>query len=467
MCAGASGRVPPLSFEKLLLHFAQLCLSHGDFSSAIDTCQQLRERLAGKEERAGDTLLKHAFDLVWKAALTVERDKKTSSEIPEDPCHVAVGQCLDLREEAFSCLLTAREKNAVFAVDRIVKSSQHYQQMMMRGKSGKCSSFAVCYKRLNKFHSSLLTLCDLPSILPLSESFLCVDYLCLVAKVASYAGHTQQASLYLTKAKDVCHNLSDTVLRDTPHWACIHLTSALLHLNCVDTENEAELCACLSAAASEMETQVTGRPGSSHWVALWERSEELFGAMEERRVAMKREEERTAILPRESFPSLHSLATSHVQLAELRLHTRGGVAEHATRSSQLSVLNLVTQVLLSLLLLQEEYPDIETSRSSSNSCSSPKALPPSHKLALVESCLPVLMATQTVLHGASQDVLKDNEHRWLGNSAYNLGLALFRADLVNEACGVLQLACAELRVWCEAGQRESERAARWTEVDSD
>lgn len=260
--------MPPLSFEKLLLHFAQLCLSHGDFSSAIDVCKQLRGRLAGKEEggREEDTLLKHAFDLVWKAALTVEQtaQDKTNAVLPEDPCHVAADQCLDLREEAFSCLLTAREKNAVFAVDRIVKTSYHYLQLTT-GRGRQCSMVAECYQRLDKFHRSLLALCDLPSLLPPSHSFLSVDYLCLMAKVASIAGHAHQAAVSLAKAEEACPSVRDS----GPHLPCVHLPSTLLHMSHMDTENEKRLCRVLQLVCGELRAWCEAGQGDTERVARW------------------------------------------------------------------------------------------------------------------------------------------------------------------------------------------------------
>ena len=261
--------MPPLSFEKLLLHFAQLCLSHGDFSSAIGACQQLRGRLSGKEEggreegREGDTLLKHAFDLVWKAALTVEQTGQDKTNA-ENPCRVAADQCLDLREEAFLCLLTARERNAVFAVDRIVKTSQHYLQLSA-GKTRQCSMLAECYQRLDKFHASLLALCDLPSLLPPSHSFLCVDYLCLVAKVSSIAGHTHQAALYLAKAKEVCPGLRDS----GSHLPSVHLPSTLLHMDQMDTENEKRLCGVLQLVCAELRLWCEAGQDDTERVARW------------------------------------------------------------------------------------------------------------------------------------------------------------------------------------------------------
>ena len=518
MCAGASEKVPALSFEKLLLHFAQLCLSQGDFSNGIDTCQQLRRRLGGKEEgeRGGregvvgaDTLLKHAFDLVWKAAIAAEQkaqSKVKEKDVKSEDYSCSVAElCLNLREEAFLCLLTTREKNAVFSVERILRSSQRYQQLVMGRARGSSTASA---QRLSKFHTTLLAVCDLPSLLPTTESFLHVDYLCVLAKVAHKASQRQQATGYLTRAREACGGLRDSMLKDgsqkmrgrrrkngsksTPqegregdsreginaaHLALINMTSALFHLDqpCV----EEDLSTCLHSVAAEME-RVVGHSDSlccSQLHRLFEGSEELFAALERRRVEVKREAEgwqregSATVVPRESLPSLISLAASHVQLVEVRLATsekgRDVAEEQVARSAQLSVLNLVTQVLLLLLLFQEEYPDIETPRSS---MASPPHTPShhlTHKQTLAEFCLPLLASSQAVIVRASQDVLSDSEHRWLGNSGYNVGLALFRTNRVHEACNVLRLANDELKVWCEAGESEAVRMARWREVCTD
>ena len=59
-----------------------------------------------------------------------------------------------------------------------------------------------------------------------------------------------------------------------------------------------------------------------------------------------------------------------------------------------------------------------------------------------------------VIQRASEGVLPATEHKWLGVSAYNLGLALFRGDLFGDAARVLELACDELVGWCEEGRSE-------------
>ena len=526
VCAGASGKVPLLSFEKLLLHFAQLCQSCGDVDGVMETCQQLRGRLeveGGREREDGgreggewkerDTLLKHAFDLAWKTALMVEQNsqnKKKDAAVVLDRCSSpgsSAELCLELREVAFSCLLTAQEKNknTVFAVERILRSSQRYQKLVLggntRGTTAK-SVLAQCFQRLHTFHTSLLSICDLPSslllLLPTPETFLSVDYLCVLAKISHKAGHTRQADQCLNRARKVCSGLdggrtergkgrkkkkTESAVQEegdthgeltSAHLALVQLTSALIDLSHTDNEEEG-VSASLSATACEME-RVTASDclESCQSLRVWEYCEEVFACLEERRAAVKERggqgrEWSSAVIPREAFSSLLSLVTSHMKLAELRLDSkRMGVSEEqGVRTAQLSALNLVTQLLLSLLVhTEDEYPAIETPRSSTASPPLTPSPPPhfTHTHALAASCLPLLKSSRMVLRRASDGVLSENEHRWLGNSGYNLGLALFRADLVGEACDVLQVANEELRTWCEAGTGDKERAARWREV---
>ena len=69
-----------------------------------------------------------------------------------------------------------------------------------------------------------------------------------------------------------------------------------------------------------------------------------------------------------------------------------------------------------------------------------------------------------VIQRASKGVLPPTEHKWLGVSAYNLGLALFRGDLFGDAAQVLELACDELVGWCEEGRSEEGRSEEKEEV---
>ena len=464
VCAGSSGKVPTLSFEKLLLHFAQLSLSRGDHSKGMAVCATLRGRLEGRGEgrKAADTLLRHAFDLAWKAALSAEQNglnRSPTLSLSSTHCPSSLaGECLDLRQEAFSCLLSASEVDAEFAVERVLKTSLRYQQLAGgRGRGGS----RKCFERLHKFHSSLLAIRDLPSLLPASQAAV---YLTVLARVAHSAGEAQP---YLERAEGLtCDGPSDESTRGGRALVC--LTSTLLLLDRPTTSRE-DVSTRLQAVSGEMEAVVghCDSMGLSLLHRLCETSEDLFTALEKRRAGRQGREGSAGdtVLSREAFPSLKSLAACLVQLLEARLARggRGGLPEkQAARSAQLSVLNFVAQVLLSLLL--DEYPEIEASRSST--ASSP--IPPSqlHQQTLAEACMPILVSTQEVIGRASAGSLGDGEHRWLGNCGYNLGLALFRVRLLGEASGVLRLACGELGVWCEAGQTVAERAGRWGEVRS-
>ena len=60
---------------------------------------------------------------------------------------------------------------------------------------------------------------------------------------------------------------------------------------------------------------------------------------------------------------------------------------------------------------------------------------------------------------ASPGLLSAVEHKYLGNAAYNCGLALHRCELYREASSVLELACRELGAWC-AGEETAEEEVR-------
>lgn len=518
VCSGASGdKIPPLSFEKLLLHFAQLCVRHGNYDRAMETCRQLRKRLDnGGREGEGknqseeeDTLLKHAFDLSWKAALSLEQQK---DEFKNDGMQSSVNLCLCLREEAFACLLTARDTNFVFVVERVMRSSQRYQHQLLGRKSCTISMESTAstqyFERLYKFHTFLLSLCNLPKILISSENIsLAVDYLCLLAKISHYSSHAHQTEEYLTQANAVCSSLEDNERKvsrgrnkrtipkkcedaagenkgNTPRGtksvltALVNLTFALVYIDEVNSKKEDKVIVCLQEVAVEMEKVVSNCRDLSQLNQIWEASEQVFTQLDKHRVnslKKRKGEGSTPVVTRGFFPSLLSVMTIHVKLGEVRLKV-GGVNEQVVRSSQLSTLNLVTQILLSFLLLrpEEEYPAIETPRSSRvtpalqpHSSDTPSSLlcrQACEKGILVSACLPLLEQSRSVICAASKGVLDTVEHRWLGNNGYNLGLALFRMDLMEEACDVLNLGCEELRMWCEAGDGDRERAARWREV---
>ena len=357
VCSGSSrGKIPPLSFEKLLLHFVQLCAARREFGDVLSACRTLRGRLEGEEEGKKkenderDTLLKHAFDLTWKAALAVEQNAQTKSEGNSDANSqnrdvVEVAElCLELREEAFACLLTVRETNPRFAVERVMRSSQRYQHIA----AGNPQNSRYYSERLLTFHTSLLGLRDLPSLLLVSLSpsdiFLGVDYLCHLSRVAHSAGHAHKADDYLTRAMTASTDTnSDRKLKSKAgnkvekqkgldakelnalllvlvHLTSVHTTLEMMG-NSVAKEEGETLCESLQLAARWMKEAVIGSfRDSVHLQRLWESVEQVFNLLRQRRTAMRKRggEGPGSLLPRGVFPSLTLLVTSQVKAGEGR-----------------------------------------------------------------------------------------------------------------------------------------------------
>ena len=351
MCSGSSrGKLPPLSFEKLLLHFLQLCTARREFGDVLNTCRTLRSRLAGegeeeKEREEGNVILKHAFDLTWKAAASVEQVAQTKFENADTSNVVEVAElCLGLREEAFLCLLTVRETNARFAAERIVRSSQRYQKIM----AGVCGSKEEYFERLLSFHTCLLALRDLPTLLlqspaPSGDVFTGVDYLCHLSRVAHSAGHTHQSEEYLSRAEgvivcdrkpggdkeDIARKQRETPEQETLNSqlrALIHLTSVLTTFEMMtgasggaDME-ETKLCGSLQNAVREMEKVAEGScSDSTQLQRLWDTVELVFYLLHQRCVVMReRGGDPCSLLPRGVFPSLASLVISQVKVGKRR-----------------------------------------------------------------------------------------------------------------------------------------------------
>ena len=340
-CAGTKtsrGKIPPLSFEKLLLHFLQLCVTCNEFSDVLKACRMLRERLRGGEGEGG-TLLKHAFDLVWKAALSLEqRAQQEKGEKTSDlDAHSSDGglavaeQCLSLREEALGCLVSTHDTDAVFAVERIMRCSQRYQQVTKAQNTAD-----HCFERLHKFHSCLLSLRDLPSLLVSGgndkEIFLGVDYLCHVARVFHQAGHAHQGVGHLARVRkaccggggrrELCDKKPDTCKsKDNSKClasALVNLSSALICLECQTQKiDEEEVTSNLESSSRDLEKVMGSDASSDHLLRLWEAVEQVFVALWRRRAAVReRGEDPGSLLPRGAFPSFVSLVIWQVKMGE-------------------------------------------------------------------------------------------------------------------------------------------------------
>ena len=114
------------------------------------------------------------------------------------------------------------------------------------------------------------------------------------------------------------------------------------------------------------------------------------------------------------------------------------------RRSQLVTLNIINSILLGLLRADVVGEDLGKSE--------PLPHASSPKLSLVDECVPLLCKSQEILQDGSFPAV---EYRWLGVTAYNLGLSVHQAGLHSQAAQVLEISCELLAYW---SKKEAEKA---------
>ncbi len=142
ICAGASEKVPPLSFEKMLLHLSKNCISVGDTEHCLTFCQLAHSLLATDDrltssktsQKETTSLLKLVFDLLWRGAFLL--DKKTGSALA----------ALQYRKEALTSLLASGRFDPDTLCGRMMKVDQQFTH----------SNPPSLHHHLLDFHTSLL-----------------------------------------------------------------------------------------------------------------------------------------------------------------------------------------------------------------------------------------------------------------------------------------------------------------------
>ena len=211
VCSGSSSKAPPLSFEKILLHFAKFCLSSANVSTSLQhaelglrVCHVLTARLKdiepNIEKKSSEIVNLHklVYDILWKTALQLEQRQE-----------VGVAKlCLDLRMVALENLISSGKFEICAVFKSAMKVDLRYrracttssrcgqQDVDNSSKSNAKSSHSKNSKKwptpasdmLNtvlEFHSSLEQSCHISSLIRPSLS--CKDFTAGIGYLLRYA----------------------------------------------------------------------------------------------------------------------------------------------------------------------------------------------------------------------------------------------------------------------------------------
>ena len=210
VCSGSSTKAPPLSFEKILLHFAKFNLSSADVSTSLQplevglrVCRVLTDRLnhvePNKEEKSSEIINLHklVYDILWKTALQLDQRQE-----------VGVAKlCLNLRMVALESLLSSGKFEIGATFKSAMKVDLRYRracatplnvpsQQDNSDSNSKLKAKSKCIKEsaaamsdvlstVMEFHSTLEGSCHVSSIV--QPSLCCRDFTAGVGYLLHYA----------------------------------------------------------------------------------------------------------------------------------------------------------------------------------------------------------------------------------------------------------------------------------------
>ena len=423
ICNRCSGKVPPLSFEKLLFHFASQCFNCAQYDTGLKTCTILSAQLQTDQlknipslEKEGHDLLKHTFELLWKAALKIEGGGGGSTPVTSLDL-ATINHCLEIRRQAFLCLLLT-DFELPFVLDRILKSDSRYQKLL--GGIG-----VSPFDHLYGFHISILKERNLLSYLDAAVSCTAfvpsVEYLLHLAKICVHSEHSTTGREHVQMAHTLCKKhyklCSDKAHPLTSlHVEIVELLTTISGQDvstALETHHESnfplrvlELLRSVSAGLKAVTKGMNFDP--TLLTKVMYSLQTLVSSLEEKRLQFKKmvPQRESSYVPSPAFSPLKGVFTGYVECIEIHLNqstdsTKEAMSlEQNVRSRQLSVLSLLAQILLDLLMAEDESDsgdEIEVLRSSSvpRAVVSPQPNPKRH---LADCCLPLLQRSQQVDH---------------------------------------------------------------------
>ena len=118
VCAGTSNKIPPLTFETILLHLSNNYLMIGNIEHYHSICRLLHSRLCSTDPLTSSsqnkTLLKHVSDLLWRGAAQIEKDAGEPKQV------------LQLRRESVQSLLASGSCDMTSILDRMMRADSRF-----------------------------------------------------------------------------------------------------------------------------------------------------------------------------------------------------------------------------------------------------------------------------------------------------------------------------------------------------
>eukprot|EP00731_Ephydatia_muelleri_P013021 Em0007g331a len=487
----APSRGDRLLFEKLLFNFARECFSAGQYDKGTSASLLAFERLDSSSSSSSATLqtdvvgfLKQLFNLLWSEALKAE--ETASSPDPD--------LLLNMKRVALSAALRAGLQ-LDFVLPRALKADTKYT----KSTAGAPSPSPLHHRQA--FHSLLVSCLSVSQSseqdgLPCKTLGLYVEELLRFSAALGASRCAKDAERVAKEASTLLQSHGsgrrggcspESIHACRSARAIMHATelvTSLRHLPLASSSTSdthpakslEELRRAVEQVLSSLSDKTTDLDAIGR---LCDSIDLLVSALESQRLqAGGWSKVKCLPLSRKSIDHLRALFGSYAQLkhrllAEMvrQAKRRGGGdngcgsmegAEAALTCKHLYLLNVLQEMLVDLLASSkercvegdekgeeeeegeegEEEEDIELPRGSSSHS------PVDTKTGLIALCLPLLEESREILRVCAPPGVPEEEHRWLGGSAYNLGVTLHRCGARAEAVRVLGLACEEMGAWC-------------------
>ncbi|XP_071490017.1 separin-like [Diadema antillarum] len=465
-------KITPLSLEKLLFHMMMQLANKGLLMDAMSFAKLLFAQLAISRPRFEnadgvdnefDTIAKQAFNQLWKVCAQIEVSSKTGAR------HELV---LDARNMALAFLMLTNHESA-WVAERALRAGIEFERHA--GKE------AACPERLFEFFDGVAKgllqtleskLVKGPPVSDISKMFgPALEVILQLAKYSFASGRAHHALDMLARVRK-CVSGSKVQSEFT---VTIRLVSAIcdnVGLSC-----SLSTSACESTKSKGARGKGTNKlnNGGMHLTSIVEQLERthdviakiveigsveaaLFQPMVDSYELLRKrlenflskgEFEGTAAIYNASHKTLlmyvDVLQSYKEHLQVLFQHPtdgyRGMTVSHFTTklvNKQLTTLNFLANLAVQELNTTKQPMNEEVKGDDSGS-----------------RAITVCKRTKAIMEDVSAGgggVISVNEHRWLGSSAYNLGLICYKKSCYGVSQTLLKLACEHLQLWCSTEQ---------------
>ncbi|XP_038076615.1 uncharacterized protein LOC119744640 [Patiria miniata] len=458
-------KMVPLSLEKLLFHMVVQSMAKGLVADATAFARNLHEHLSlcrhnfvtgDSIDNEYDTVCKQAFNQLWKACVDLEHSSKQAATK-----HMVV---LDVRSQSLAFLmLTSYEVSWV--VERALRAIAEFDRASNNSLDENNQVLEFLQSILDTLLNNLGDTKKNRELQPEEASELLSSLFELSLQFAKRCSHLKRPEEALTLHEKLQEII---VSKCSRHSQKLYIAAVSM----------IETTLCMRRLSSSDASKTAKRSKS-------QKPGDLVGTIKERIEGVVSSISKILEQGDPDFKAVHCLVEAleffkkRFEGASSQQGRSGSPSPTAVSEELVPSVDAALKLLVDLLQVQREHLQTTCSTAKESSAGKGKQQRMSLQKAvnrqlavlnlmsvlllnrmdhteaaarrMTEDALSVCQRTKAVIEEVSSGAggaLSNNEHRWLGTNAYNLGLMCYRKKWYLDAVPLLSVACEQLQVWC-------------------